>query len=348
MIDLRSDTITTPTDAMWRAMREATLGDETLEGDATVAELEIRGAKLAGKPAALFVTSGTMGNVIAALAHNQRGGLEAIVDAQSHMAVSEGGGMSCLAGLYCVALPSTRGQMDLNQLESRLRGGYSRYGGATAMACVETSHNHSGGWVLPMHYLASVHELARKSGVPVHMDGARVCNAAVALGVGLADLACHAESMTFCLSKGLSAPMGSLLVGERDFIARARTFRRMLGGGLRQAGIPAAAGIVALEHGIARLAEDHATATAIWQGLHDLDASLVEETPSHTNILQVMACVNAPELTERWVSGLQALRVRCRAARPGVLRLVTHRHVSVQQAPEVVEAFRAVRVQLGG
>ncbi|TKI05238.1 threonine aldolase family protein [Martelella alba] len=342
MIDLRSDTVTTPTDDMWRAMRDATLGDDTLEGDATVAELETRGAELTGKPAALFVTSGTMGNVIAALAHNQRGGLEAIVDEQSHMALSEAGGLSCLAGLFCVALPSRRGEMDLTRLAARLRGGYSRYGGATGLVCVETSHNHSGGWALSLDYLSEVRALSQAAGVPVHMDGARACNAAVALGVGLTDIAGYADSMTFCLSKGLSAPMGSLLTGDTAFIQRARTFRRMLGGGLRQAGIMAAAGLVALRQGIERLADDHRTARLIWQGLRDLDAGLVEETPPQTNILQVAVCPAAPDNTARWVDGLSRRGVLCRAARPGVLRLVTHRLVAETQIPEIVAAFRAL------
>lgn len=346
MIDLRSDTVTTPTEAMWEAMRHATLGDDTLEGDATVAALEARGAELTGKEAALFLTSGTMGNAIAALAHNQRGGLEAIVDAHSHMAVSEAGGMSCLARLFCVALPSVRGQMDLDQLEARLRGGYSRYGGATAIVCVETSHNHSGGWVLPEDYLSTVRSLAQKSGIPVHMDGARICNAAVAMGLEVAQVTRYADSVTFCLSKGLSAPMGALLAGDRAFIKRAKTFRRMLGGGLRQAGIMASAGLVALEQGIDRLAEDHHTAHLIWQGLHDLDASLVEDQPSPTNIQQALVCPQKPELTSRWVSGLEAQGVQCRAARPGVLRLVTHRHVSSLDVPQILESFSTVRERL--
>lgn len=340
MIDLRSDTVTTPTEAMWQAMREATLGDDTLEGDPTVARLETLAAKLTGKPAALFVTSGTMGNVISALTHNQRGGLEAIVDSQAHMLLSEAGGLSCLAGLFCNAITSHRGEMDLQQLKIKLRGSYSRYGGPTALVCMETSHNHSGGSVLSNDYLHEVSRLSREAGVPVHIDGARVCNAAVASGRSLEEIASCADSITFCLSKGLSAPMGSVLAGDEAFIQRARTFRRMVGGGLRQAGIMAAAGIVALEQGIPRLEEDHKTAQMIWQELRHYNPSLVSEFPPQTNILQVTLCTESQDETEQFIRKLERNNVLCRAARPGVLRLVTHRHINLQQVPQIVAAFR--------
>ncbi len=340
MIDLRSDTVTTPTEAMWLAMNNATLGDDTLEGDQTVARLESLAATLTGKPAALFVTSGTMGNVISALTHNQRGGLEAIVDSQAHMLLSEAGGLSCLAGLFCNPITSRQGEMDLQQLRMKLRGSYSRYGGPTALVCMETSHNHSGGSVLSDDYLQEVSRLSRDAGVPVHIDGARVCNAAVASGRTLKEIASFADSMTFCLSKGLSAPMGSVLVGDDAFIHRARTFRRMVGGGLRQAGIMAAAGIVALEQGIPRLEEDHLTAQMIWQQLRDINPSLVSELPPQTNILQITPGTENHEDTEQFIHRLEQNQVQCRAARPGVLRLVTHRHITPQHIPQIIDAFR--------
>lgn len=340
MIDLRSDTVTTPTEAMWLAMRSATLGDDTLEGDPTVNRLETLAAKLTGKSAALFVTSGTMGNVISALTHNQRGGLEAIVDSQAHMLLSEAGGLSCLAGLFCNAITSHRGEMDLQQLKTKLRGSYSRYGGPTALVCMETSHNHSGGSVLSDDYLREVSRLSREAGVPVHIDGARVCNAAVASGRSLKEIASCADSITFCLSKGLGAPMGSVLAGDEAFIQRARTFRRMVGGGLRQAGIMAAAGIVALEQGIPRLEEDHKTAQLIWQELRHYKPSLVSELPPQTNILQVTPGTESQDETERFIRRLEQNNMLCRAARPGVLRLVTHRHINLQHVPQIVSAFR--------
>ncbi|MEA9390118.1 GntG family PLP-dependent aldolase [Acerihabitans sp. TG2] len=342
MIDLRSDTVTLPSEAMWQAMRAATLNDDTLEGDPTVAELEQYGAHLIGKQAGLFVTSGTMGNVIAVLAHNQRGGTEIIVDQQAHMAVSEAGGMSRLAGLFCVAIPSHRGEMDISLLAARLREGYSRYGGPTALVCIESSHNHSGGHVPSLDYMHRVTTLASAAGVPVHIDGARIFNAAVALGTDAASLGAGADSMSFCLSKGLGAPMGALLVGDAAFIERASIFRRMLGGGLRQAGIMAAAGLVALKEGVNRLQQDHDCNQLIWSGLQQLDSSLVDVTPPVTNILQVHVACDAQRNAGSWVAGLARQGVLTRVSRPGILRLVTHQHISRAQVPTIVAAFGAL------
>jgi threonine aldolase len=210
MIDLRSDTVTRPTDAMWDAMRNASLGDDTLEGDATVQALEQEAATLLGKEDALFVCSGTMGNAIATLVHAHRGG-EAVLDQDAHMANSEGGGVSRLAGLFCRTVASRRGEMDLQILSNSIRGGYSRYGEPTAMVAIETSHNAAGGCVQSLNYLAQVAGVARKRGAAVHLDGARLFNAAVALGIDARDIAQYGDSVTFCLSKGLSAPMGSII-----------------------------------------------------------------------------------------------------------------------------------------
>ena len=184
MIDLRSDTVTRPTDEMLEHMRGATLGDDSLEGDPTVRRLELRAAELSGKEDGLFVVSGTMGNVVATLAHARERG-EALIDEQSHMARSEAGGLSHLAGLFCVPIASRKGEMQLDILRDSIRPGFSRYGLPTAMIALETSHNHSGGYVPSLHYMQQVADMARAASVPVHIDGARAFNAAITLGVPL-------------------------------------------------------------------------------------------------------------------------------------------------------------------
>ncbi|MFM0737795.1 GntG family PLP-dependent aldolase [Paraburkholderia xenovorans] len=342
MIDLRSDTVTQPTAEMWDAMRAASLGDDTLEGDATVHALETLGASLAGKEEALFVVSGTMGNLIASLCHAVRGG-EVVLDAHAHMAKSEAGGLARIAHLYPVSVPSTRGEMDLNVLADSLRPGFSRYGQPTAMVCVETTHNHSGGYVPSLAYLADVRGLAAHAGIAVHMDGARAFNAAVSLGTHLARVAAYCDSVTFCLSKGLSAPMGSILAGSREFIAQARTFRRMVGGGLRQAGIMAAAGKVALDTMVERLAEDHRRARRLWQGLADLDPTLVDPQPSGSNIVRLRVSEQRTTDASAWARALEQHGVQTRASGTGMLRLVTHRHIEDAHIELAIAAVARIR-----
>lgn len=346
MIDLRSDTVTRPTEEMWAAMREHALPDlrdDTLEGDPTVRELERLAAELTRKDDALFMASGTMGNVVATLTHG-RGGGEVLVDARAHIACSEGGGIARLAGLTCVGLPGERGEMALDALQEAVHAGYSSHDLPTAMVCVETSHNHSGGYVPRLDHMRAVAALARKAGVPLHVDGARVFNAAIALGVEVRSIAEHCDSLSFCLSKGLSAPMGGLLVGSRDFIARARVFRRMVGGGFRQSGIMAAAGIVALRTMPARLADDHRRTRDLWDKLRGLNIRLVDADPPQTNILQINVgttkCAAAV-----WVERLERQGVLVRAASRKALRLVTHRHVDDAAVEEAFTKIAAVAAE---
>lgn len=342
MIDLRSDTVTLPTDEMWEAMRSAPLRDDTLEGDPTVRQLENLAAELTGKEAGLFVTSGTMGNAVAALTHS-RGGGEVLVDNRAHIVKSEGGGVSRLAGFHCVCLPEQRGEMPLDRLRDSIRSGYSKYGLPTAMICVETSHNHSGGYVPSLEYMAEVAALAKQAGVPVHIDGARLFNAAVALGVEARTIAGHGDSLTFCLSKGLSAPMGSVLVGSRDFIARAFTFRRMLGGGLRQSGIMAAAGLVALRTMRDRLADDHRRTLTLWNKLRTLDARLVDGEPPQTNIMQLRVPDAKAGDAHSWEKKLCERGVLMRAINRDALRIVTHRHIDDEAIDVAYSAIAAIQ-----
>lgn len=270
-IDLRSDTVTHPTDAMRRAMAEARVGDDVFGDDPTTNELEARAAALLGKEAGVFVASGSMGNLVALMAHLPRGH-EAIAGETTHTVMDEAGGHAVVVGATIRALRErTDGTMDPREIEEAFRDPDDVHEPITGLIVLENTHAHSGGRPLPMDHVREVSRIARERGVPLHMDGARFFNATVALGVEPAELASHADTVTFCLSKGLSAPIGSVLVGDRAFIGRARRARKLLGGGMRQVGVLAAAGLVALSDGpdgtIARLAEDHANARRLAQGL---------------------------------------------------------------------------------
>lgn len=345
LIDLRSDTVTLPTEAMTEAMRGARLGDDGLDGDPTVRQLENMAAQLLGKDESLFVVSGTMGNLVASLAHACRGG-EVIADDLAHMAQSEAGGVSRLAGLMCRTVPSIQAEMDLNVVESCLRSGFSRHGQPTAMVVVESSHNNAGGAVPSLTYMRLLHDLARKAGSQVHLDGARLFNAAIALNCDAKAIAAHADSVTFCLSKGLSAPMGSIIAGSFDFIERARTYRRMVGGGLRQAGVVAAAGIVALDTMVHRLADDHQIAKWLWASLREACPGSVAELPPATNIVMVDVLrgklgSSAPECAQRLAE--QGVLVRARDKR--TLRIVTHRHIGMQDARKAALQFADLAIR---
>jgi threonine aldolase len=340
MIDLRSDTVTRPTEAMLEAMHRAELGDDGREGDPTVRKLEALAAELTGKVAGLFLVSGTMGNLVALLTHTGRGG-EVVLHPGSHILRSELGGIAGLAGLFHRAVPGPRGAMDLPALEAALQPRLERHRLATALIAMETTHNDAGGAVLPLEHMAAVHALGRARGIPVHTDGARLFNAAVQLGVPAAAIARHTDSVTFCLSKGLSAPVGAVLTGDADFIERARAFRRMVGGNLRQGGVVAAAGIVALETMVERLAEDHANARRLAEGLARMDAALVDLHRVETNIIQVDLSGTGHN-AQQWLEALTARGVLAGAWSPTLLRLVTHRSIGAQEIEATLAAFRAV------
>jgi len=270
-IDLRSDTVTHPTAAMRRAMAEARVGDDVFGDDPTTNELEARAAQLLGKEAGLFVASGSMGNLVSLLAHLPRG-YEAIAGETTHTVMDEAGGHAVVAGATIRALRERPdGTMDPAEIEDAFRDPDDVHEPITGLVVLENTHAHSGGRPLPMDYVRNVSRIAKERNVPLHMDGARFFNAVVALGVTPAELAATADSVTFCLSKGLSAPIGSVVVGDTAFIARAHRARKLLGGGMRQVGVLAAAGLVALSGGadgtVARLADDHANARRLAQGL---------------------------------------------------------------------------------
>jgi threonine aldolase len=337
-IDLRSDTVTRPTDAMQEAMRCAELGDDGREGDPTVRRLEVLGAQKTGKQAALYLPSGTMANLCALLTHTSRGA-EVLLERTAHILGYENSGISLLGGLFYRPISGTRGAMDLTALEFAFESGLASKQLAPALVCMETTHNTAGGCVLPLDHMAGVHSIARANGANVHLDGARLFNAAVALGVDASRIAAHADSVCFCVSKGLSAPVGSLLCGSTAFIERARHFRRMLGGAMRQSGIVAAAGIVALETMVERLRDDHANARLLAEGLQQIEPSLVDAARIETNIVRVEISASGRS-ARQWVQDLAAEGVATSDYGRSQLRFVTHRHIGT---PEVAQTVAAVR-----
>jgi threonine aldolase len=339
VIDLRSDTVTRPTEAMVESMREATFGDDSRDGDATVRKLEATAAARMDKEAAVYMPSGTMTNLVAVLAHTQRGG-EVLLETGAHILNSELGGITAIAGAFYKAIAGHRGAMDLEQLGEAIRPS-TRQNFGTALVCMETSHNRAGGAVLPLTHMRKVHALAKQHGIPVHTDGARIFNAATALGVEPSAIAQHADSVCFCVSKGLSAPVGSLLCGSAAYIERARAYRRMVGGHMRQAGSLAAAGIIALETMVTRLEHDHKTAQRLAQRLHRIDPRLVDPADVETNIVK-SELPNDGQTAATWSAALKDYGILVSPSGRYTLRFVTHRHISEADIDEAVSAFAAV------
>lgn len=283
-IDLRSDTVTKPTPEMREAMAEAEVGDDVYRDDPTVNRLEELAAETLGKEAAIFVPSGTMGNLTALLVHCQRGD-EVIVGSSSHIYLNEAGGMSALGGLQPCPIPNQKdGTLALGDILNSIRSEDVHHP-ITRLICLENTQNICGGVPLTVSYTQEVGKLAYENNLRLHIDGARIFNAAVAQKVSVKKLAGPADSVMFCLSKGLSSPIGSMLVGTTGFISRARHIRKMLGGGMRQAGIVAAAGLISLEKMTKRLAEDHVRAKKLADGLRKISGILVDEGSPYSNMI---------------------------------------------------------------
>ncbi len=285
VIDLRSDTVTLPTTAMREAIFRADLGDDVFSEDPTINRLEAMMAERIGMEAGLLVVSGTMGNITSILTHCARGE-ELILGDHAHIFLNEAGGMSALGGIIPHTIPNQPdGTLRLEDIEGAIRRADNIHFPRTRLICLENTHNRCYGAPLTPEYTAAVVALAKRRGLLVHLDGARIFNAAVALGVDCRELTRGADSVNVCLSKGLAAPVGSVICGSREFIARARRTRKMLGGGMRQAGIIAAAGIVALETMIGRLAEDHANARRLAEGIAGIEGLATDPARVRTNIL---------------------------------------------------------------
>lgn len=286
IVDLRSDTITRPTPAMRRAMADAEVGDDVFGEDPTVNRLEEMAAERLNKGAALFVASGTMANLVSLLVHCGRGE-EVILGDKSHTFFYEQGGSSGLGGIHPRTLPNKPdGTLDFGDIEEAIRPDNIHFP-RTRLIILENTHNRCSGSPINIEYMKGVGEIARRNRVKVHVDGARIFNAAVSLCVDASELVSEADSVSFCLSKGLAAPVGSLVCGTHDFIEEARRARKVLGGGMRQAGILAAAGIVALTEMIERLAEDHDNARRLAEGLAEIDGLSVDPKSVKTNIVYI-------------------------------------------------------------
>jgi len=340
-IDLRSDTVTKPTPEMREAMAKAEVGDDVYGDDPTVNRLQEMAAEMTGHEAGLFVASGTMGNLAAVLAHCQRGD-EVILGKEAHTYRYEAGGVSVLGGVHSCQLPNQPdGSIALSDIEGAIRYD-DPHQPITRLIALENTHNRCGGTYQSVEYTRQVAELAHSRGLKVHLDGARVFNAAAALGVPARDLTKDVDSVTFCLSKGLSAPVGSVLCGPTEFIKRAHRMRKLLGGGMRQAGVLAAAGIVALEKMVPRLGEDHVRARTLAEGLSEIRGLVLDAGTPATNMIFMNlnngVVVSADEVADK----MKEYGVLAGVAGARRFRLVTHYWIKDSDVEKVVSAFREV------
>lgn len=341
-IDLRSDTVTQPTPQMRQAMLEAQVGDDVFGEDPTVNALQEKVAQFLGKEAALFVTSGTMGNQLAIKAHTQPGD-EVIIEASSHAMNFEGGAGAMLSGVQFFSIPGERGIFSVSQVESAIRPDDVHFP-VSRLVVIENTHNRGGGTIFPLTNIHEIRELASAKGLSMHMDGARLWNASVATGISPARYAAPFDSVSVCLSKALGCPIGSLVVGSKDFIKRVHRFRKMLGGGTRQVGILAAAGIHALDHHLARLEEDHRKAKRLAQGLAQIRGLFIRPEEVETNILYFEVPPSGP--TAREISDILKQRgILVHPVTKTLIRCVTHLDISFE---DIEEALKGFEVALAG
>ncbi len=341
-VDLRSDTVTKPTPEMREAMAEAEVGDDVYMDDPTVNALQEKAAVMLGKEDALFVPSGTMGNLLALLVHCQRGD-EVIVGDKSHIYLNEAGGMSALGGIHPRPLQNQAdGTLLLDEIRASIQTEDVHHT-ITRLICLENTQNVCGGVVLSAEYLQAVGKIAKENGLAFHIDGARIFNAAAALNIPVKDLVAPADSVMFCLSKGLVAPVGSMLVGGKKFINRARHLRKMLGGGMRQAGVLAAAGMISLEKMSTRLGQDHARAKKLFEGLQQVQGLKLDAFgPSSTNMVYFDLADEVNLSVNQVVEEMKKHGVLVDWAGPRRFRLVTHYWVDDAGVEKTLQAFGAV------
>jgi threonine aldolase len=342
IVDLRSDTLTLPTPEMREAMARAEVGDDVWGEDPTVQRLEALAAARLGKEAGLFVASGTMGNLVSVVAHT-RAGQEVVLDLDSHIFNYEAAGGAVVGNVQMRPVATERGFLTPEQVQEALRPANIHIP-PTGLVCLENTHNRHGGTCCAPEAIAAVAAVAHAAGVPVHLDGARLFNAAVALGREARAFAAPVDSVTFCVSKGLGAPVGSVVCGSAAFVEQARRVRKMLGGGMRQAGVLAAAGIVALEGMVDRLAEDHANARALAEAVATLPGLTVDLDSVQTNIVIVRVRRGdrgrSVAATEELVRGCAARKVKIHAMGPTAIRCVTHKDVDAEDTRRAIDAFR--------
>lgn len=340
-IDLRSDTVTKPTDEMRKAAYEAEVGDDVYGEDPTVNRLEEKAAEMLGKEAALFVTSGTQGNQIAALTHCQPGN-EIILEAESHIFYYEGAAISALAGVQPRTIKGNRGAMDPEEVKAAIRGD-DIHMPETSLICLENTHNRAGGAILPLENMKAIKKVAEEYHIPVHLDGARLFNASVASGVSLKEYGDCTDTIQVCLSKGLGAPVGSLIAGNKDFIHKARKWRKRLGGGLRQAGIIAAPGLLALTQNIDRLHEDHENAQYLANGLANIKQLKIEDNPE-TNIV-LLNVKETGYTADEMVELLYKEGILTGSFGPYTIRFVTNYDVSKEDIDAVLSKMAKIKMK---
>lgn len=341
MIDLRSDTVTKPTEEMRKAMYSAEVGDDVYKEDPTVRELEETAAEILGKEAALFVTSGTQGNQIAVLTHS-RPGQELLLEEESHIFYYESGAVAALAGVQTRTIPGVRGAMEPKEVLNAIRTEDIHYP-ETGLICLENTHNRAGGAVVPVENMEAIYSIAQANKVPVHLDGARLFNAAAAAGVDVKEFAKYTDTVQICLSKGLGAPVGSIIAGNAEFITTARKWRKRLGGGMRQAGVIAAPGLIALTKMKDRLGEDQWNARVLAEAIETIPGMKLARQPE-TNI--VVADVKGLNITsDVFVERLRSEGVISGTFGPTFVRFVTHYDVTEDQIQEAIDAIAKVARQ---
>lgn len=340
IIDLRSDTVTLPSDEMREAACDADLGDDVFCEDPTVNRLQEGAARLMDKEAALLVSSGTMGNLVCMLTHCQRGE-EVILGDRSHMFLNECGSIAAVGGIHPhTILNQPDGTLRLEDIEGAIRGDNDHWP-RTRVVCLENTHNRCYGAPLTPEYMKSVAALARAKGLKVHLDGARIFNAVVALGVDVKEFTKHVDSLSFCLSKGLAAPVGSVVCGTQEFISETRRNRKVLGGGMRQAGIIAAPGLVALDKMVERLAEDHANARRLAEGIAEIEGLQTDLARVRTNIIYFDVTSEKTNV-EKIRVGLEKRGIKALPTGPNRFRMVTHYGIEVEDVGRTISALKEI------
>jgi len=333
IIDFRSDTVTLPTNKMRQAIFEAELGDDVIGEDPTVKRLEDLAAKITGKEASLLVTSGTLGNQLAIKTHTVPGN-EIILEEISHIAIHELGASAVISGVQTKMLTGRKGIMSPLEIEKKIAIEDDHTAG-TRLLCIENPHNIAGGTVIPLELLKEYNKIAKKANLKVHMDGARIFNAAIALKIDVKELTKYVDSLMFCLSKNLCAPVGSMLCGTKKFIESARRFRKMLGGGMRQAGIIASAGIVALEDMVDRLEEDHLNARILAEGLSHIEGLKIDLDTVETNMVFF-----STQDAENLVKSLEDRGILCWNLTPSRIRMAVHYYIKEEDVFYTVDQIR--------
>ncbi len=338
-IDLRSDTVTLPTDEMLEAIKHAELGDDVFDEDPTVNRLQQMAAEKMGKEAALLVASGTQANLVALMSNATRGDM-VILEAESHIYWYEVGGLSAIGGLLPWPIKGNHGALNPIDIRAALKTKDIHFP-ETALVCIENTHNRAGGIIIPPHKIKAISEVVHSSGLRLYMDGARIFNAAVAMKTDVREFAKYVDSLMFCLSKGLSCPIGSIVVGSHEFIEKAKKIRKVLGGGMRQAGIIAASGIIALEKMIDRLKEDHANARLLAEKIAKTEGISIDPTNIQTNILHFnVSCVGMT--SGQFVSKLKEKHLLALTRDEKTVRMVTHRGIEREHIEEAVAAVENV------